>query len=65
MKKLIPLLLLAFVATSLPTFSQQVSSRAKAMRMMTYARAEYMVKDIKVFAQVPVCLWLKIKFSRL
>lgn len=49
MKKLIPLLLLAFVATSLPTFSQQVSSRAKAMRMMTFTRPEYMVKDIKVF----------------
>ena len=30
--------------------AQEVSSRAKAMRMMTYARPEYMVKDIKVFA---------------
>ncbi len=30
--------------------AQQVSSRAKAMRMMTYAKPEYLVKDIKVIA---------------
>ncbi|MBR1850121.1 MAG: hypothetical protein IJ789_01985 [Bacteroidales bacterium] len=30
-------------------FAQQVSSRAKAMRMMTYSRPEYQVKDIKVY----------------
>lgn len=31
------------------SFGQQVSSRAKAMRMMTYARPEYQIKDIKVY----------------
>lgn len=34
--------------------AQQVSSRAKAMRMMTYARPEYMVKDIKVIADTMI-----------
>ncbi|MBR1644871.1 MAG: hypothetical protein IJ684_05855 [Bacteroidales bacterium] len=29
--------------------AQEVSSRAKAMRMMSYARPEYLVKDIKVY----------------
>lgn len=32
------------------TFSQQVASRAKAMRMMTFSRPEYQIKDIKVYA---------------
>ena len=29
--------------------SQQVASRAKAMRMMNFSRPEYMIKDIKVY----------------
>lgn len=47
MKKL--LLTLTLVATLSMGFAQQVSSRAKAMRMMTYAHPEFMVKDIKVY----------------
>ena len=31
-------------------FSQQVASRAKAMRMMSFSRPEYQIKDIKVYA---------------
>lgn len=31
-------------------FSQQVVSRAKAMRMMSFSRPEYQIKDIKVYA---------------
>ena len=31
-------------------FSQQVASRAKAMRMMSFSRPEYLIKDIKVYA---------------
>jgi len=30
-------------------FSQQVASRAKAMRMMNFSRPEYEIKDIKVY----------------
>ena len=30
-------------------FSQQVASRAKAMRMMSFSRPEYQIKDIKVY----------------
>ena len=30
-------------------FSQQVASRAKAMRMMAFSRPEYQIKDIKVY----------------
>ncbi len=29
--------------------AQEVSARAKAMRMMSFAKPEYMVKDVKVF----------------
>lgn len=47
MKRLIFTLML--LATTTLSFSQEVSSRAKAMRMMTYARSEYMIKDIKVY----------------
>ena len=47
MKKLV--LTFAFMAIALMGFSQEVSSRAKAMRMMSYARPEYMVKDVKVY----------------
>ena len=42
-----------FLATLLLTagaaVSQQVASRAKAMRMMNFSRPEYMIKDIKVY----------------
>lgn len=48
MKKLV--LLLALVATIGAATAQEVSSRAKAMRMMAFARPEYQVKDIKMFA---------------
>ncbi|MCR4829544.1 MAG: hypothetical protein K5864_08800 [Bacteroidales bacterium] len=34
--------------------AQEVSSRAKAMRMLTYAKPEYMVKDIKVLADTMI-----------
>lgn len=47
MKKLI--LILALIATTTMGYAQEVSSRAKAMRMMSYARPEYMVKDVKVY----------------
>lgn len=47
MKRLI--LTLMLMAVTAMSFAQEVSSRAKAMRMMTYARPEYMVKDIKVY----------------
>lgn len=47
MKKI--LLLLSLLATASFGLAQEVSSRAKAMRMMTYARPEYMIKDIKVY----------------
>lgn len=47
MKRL--LLVVAMMAMVSLGFSQQVSSRAKAMRMMAYSRPEYMVKDIKVY----------------
>lgn len=48
MKKLF--LIIAFASCLLPLSAQQVSSRAKAMRMMSFARPEYLVKDIKVIA---------------
>lgn len=48
MKKILVFFVLAalFCAVS----AQEISSRAKAMRMMTYAKPEYIVKDIKVLA---------------
>lgn len=48
MKKLI--LFIAFGAVMFSLSAQEISSRAKAMRMMTFAKPEYMVKDIKVLA---------------
>lgn len=48
MKKILTILLV--VASMGTVCAQQVSSRAKAMRMMTYAKPEYLVKDIKVIA---------------
>ena len=38
------MMLLAFTG-----FSQQVASRAKALRMMAFSRPEYQIKDIKVY----------------
>ena len=40
----------ALVLFSSMAFSQQVASRAKAMRMMNFSRPEYQIKDIKVYA---------------
>lgn len=48
MKKLV--LIIALVAAFSCTMAQEVSSRAKAMRMMAFARPEYQIKDIKIFA---------------
>lgn len=44
---LISLCLLATVGCG---WAQEVSSRAKAVRMLSFARPEYQVKDIKIFA---------------
>ena len=48
MKKtlLLAVLLLSVVSVN----AQRVSSRAKAVRMLAYARPEYQVKDVKVYA---------------
>lgn len=43
------LLAVALMATMATGWAQEVSARAKAMRMMHFARPEYLVKDIKVF----------------
>ncbi len=48
MKKIV--LSLALLAVVFAAEAQQVSSRAKAVRMLAYARAEYQVKDVKVYA---------------
>lgn len=48
MKKIV--LSLALIAVAFAAEAQQVSSRAKAVRMLAYARAEYQVKDVKVYA---------------
>ena len=48
MKKV--LVIAAAVLLSATAFSQQVASRAKAMRMMNFSRPEYQIKDIKVYA---------------
>lgn len=42
------LLLVALLTTLTTTMAQEVSSRAKAMRIMQFARPEYQVKDVKV-----------------
>lgn len=46
------LLTIAFLALTVTVGAQrsQVSSRAKAVRMLAYARPEYQVKDVKVYA---------------
>ena len=48
MKKVVLMAALLLVAAS--GMSQQVASRAKAMRMMSFSRPEYQIKDIKVYA---------------
>ncbi|MBP5189562.1 MAG: hypothetical protein J6031_01450 [Bacteroidales bacterium] len=48
------LILIALVAVVGYVSAQEVSSRAKAMRMMTYAKPEYMIKDIKVLADTMI-----------
>ena len=48
------LLFIAVWAVIIPMSAQEVSSRAKAMRMMTYAKPEYMVKDIKILADTMI-----------
>lgn len=48
MKKVIFAIVL--VASMTAASAQEISSRAKAMRMMTFSKPEYMVKDIKVLA---------------
>lgn len=48
MKKYFLIIALIFAAISVN--AQQVSSRAKAVRMLAYARPEYQVKDVKVYA---------------
>ncbi len=47
MKKI--LLFIVLTATMATLSAQEVSARAKAMRMMSFAKPEYMVKDVKVF----------------
>ncbi len=47
MKKTLALIALLLCGTA--AYSQQVASRAKAMRMMAFSRPEYMIKDIKVY----------------
>ena len=47
MKKILTLALLLLAIGS--ANSQQVASRAKAMRMMSFSRPEYQIKDIKVY----------------
>ncbi|MBP5326837.1 MAG: hypothetical protein J6Y98_02855 [Bacteroidales bacterium] len=52
MKK-IALALIVF-SSMLTLQAQEISSRAKAMRMLTYAKPEYMVKDVKVLADTMI-----------
>ena len=52
MKKI--LLFIALTATFVSMSAQEISSRAKAMRMMTFTKPEYMVKDIKVLADTMI-----------
>ena len=48
MKKILLVVTLTLVAFA--TNAQQVSAKAKAVRMLAYARPEYQVKDVKVYA---------------
>ncbi len=47
MKRILAITLMLLVGSTM--FGQQVASRAKAMRMMTFSRPEYQIKDIKVY----------------
>ena len=47
MKRILAISLLLLASSAI--FGQQVSSRAKAMRMMNFGRPEYQIKDIKVY----------------
>lgn len=44
------LIIVALLIAAFGAEAQQVSSRAKAVRMLAYARPEYQVKDVKVYA---------------
>ena len=49
-KQMKRILAIAFVVLSVGTaMSQQVASRAKALRMLNFSRPEYQIKDIKVY----------------
>lgn len=48
------LLTITLVACVFVLQAQEVSSRAKAMRMMTYTKPEYMVKDIKILGDTMI-----------
>ena len=52
MKKILAFIVLGM--TMLTLSAQEISSRAKAMRMMTFAKPEYMIKDIKVLGDTMV-----------
>ena len=52
MKRLLLFIALAAFVSGLQ--AQEISSRAKAMRMMTYTKPEYMVKDIKVLGDTMI-----------
>lgn len=52
MKKLA--LALIMFSSLLSLQAQEISSRAKAMRMLTYAKPEYLVKDVKVLADTMI-----------
>ncbi|MBR4738430.1 MAG: hypothetical protein IK058_00335 [Bacteroidales bacterium] len=43
------LTIVALLLCSSMAFSQQVASRAKALRMLAFSRPEYQIKDIKVY----------------
>ena len=47
MKRIITLTMLLLAVGTVS--AQQVASRAKAMRMMSFSRPEYQIKDIKVY----------------
>lgn len=46
--------LLALLAAVALVPAQEVSARAKAMRMMTYSKPEYMIKDVKILADTMI-----------
>ncbi|MBQ7280976.1 MAG: hypothetical protein IJR13_09725 [Bacteroidales bacterium] len=52
MKKI--LFVVLFAAMAMMGHGQQVSARAKALRIMDYARPEYKVKDVKIIADTMI-----------